>query len=204
MQIEFSTAVNLLIAIALGVWAVAGTILGIWIKIGKLEKNLVSKSELKEHQKECPAMNYLRKEGKIFLFFFILLSLFFITGCSTTEKISGDIKENFKQKSVTMDGYFGFNKTTMMYDPTTGSFMPNFLQFVGRGTYISIVNGKNVTPVIAYYHTSDASIFNSNSKSTRSVLVIGSTDKQLLNKFLEIIATKVANEVAQNKAVQNE
>ncbi len=145
MQIEFSTAVNLLIAIALGVWAVAGTILGIWIKIGKLEKNLVSKTELKEHEIDCPARKYLRKENKILVLAFILISLFFVTGCSTP--LNNAIK-SASEKNIKASGYLAAGEIETINTETAS---PKIKGATGRLEYSSTVVGIDADKITPNY-----------------------------------------------------
>ena len=194
MQIEFSTAVNLLIAIALGVWAVAGTILGIWIKIGKLEKNLVSKNELKEHKKNCPARIFLRKEGKIFLLLFGIISLFFITGCSTTTTTVTEFNDVGKiTKTTVTTEKDAFDKVTQSTQNKTIIMWSN-----GWAAYLtaSMATTEDPTPSIKIYAGKIAKGYISlkdNQKLANVANVITAT-KETLNVDAQGIKNEVQNE----------
>ncbi|UDQ97822.1 hypothetical protein AAEX28_12580 [Lentisphaerota bacterium WC36G] len=130
----------------------------------------------------------------------ILISIAFltITGCS--------ISKGLAEKSNVYNGYGGVSKITTAFDPTTGTPAPQVLNVVGEVTAATIHNGENSKDVIAFFQRLDSSIFNSDAKTNKTTLIIGTTNQEIIKTAIDAINKKLSSQPTQtaNNKVQNE
>ncbi|UDQ99398.1 hypothetical protein AAEX28_04755 [Lentisphaerota bacterium WC36G] len=119
---------------------------------------------------------------------------FLFSGC----QISENIKEVAKESNTLTNGTTAINKFNSVFDPVTGTFNPNALQLFVQGTYIRALRDANY---VAYINHQDASVFNSDAKSSYIVLVISAKTEERFKQALDTVALKINK--AANK-VQNE
>lgn len=104
-----------------------------------------------------------------------------LSGCSTTKQAV----QNLEDKAVTLSGTFSLNKIVTM---DTVNKTPSVVSLIGWGNYTSIPTGMEF---IQYRETSDASIFNSASKSTTIFFIFASSEKKRADKVISAISERL-------------
>jgi predicted small secreted protein len=112
-----------------------------------------------------------------------------LSGCSTTKQAV----QNLEDKAVTLSGTFLMNKIVTM---DVINKTPSVISLVGYGNYTSVPTGMEF---IQYHETSDASIFNSASKSTSIFFLFASSEKKRADEVISAISERLKVNKAKNE-----
>lgn len=104
-----------------------------------------------------------------------------LSGCGTSKQLA----QNLEDKAVTLNGTFSMNKIVTM-DAINKT--PSVISLIGWGNYTSIPTGMEF---IQYRETSDASVFNSASKSTSIFFIFASSDKKRADEVVSAVAGRL-------------
>lgn len=113
---------------------------------------------------------------KLLILLMVSVSVIVMTGCKSIDNLTQGISE----KSISGSGMVTVNRVGL--DKTNQT--PELFNIFTWGDYNSIVPGDEM---LRYEASEDASIFNSNAKSSKIKIFFASGDKDRMDKFLDAV-----------------
>ena len=111
-----------------------------------------------------------------------------LTGCNGLPKI------NTTGKAVLIDGYNAISLIDTGYNPITGTMTPSMTHVISSGTYSGVPVNKSAKDYFYYSQKTDSSIWNAECKNAQQVVIFSTSDKELMSKALEALATSLVSE----------